>query len=74
MGLKRITARIEVTYPADAEATLAELAAATPGFLGYGLGPENGELASFQLLNTGVDPDPEPTLPDAADETGAWKS
>ena len=75
MGLKRITARIEVTYPADDPLTLAELAERTPGLLREALveyAPEVG-LPAFRVLNAAVDPDPEPELPTEpvpGDQTG----
>lgn len=75
MGLKRITARIEVTYQADDPRTLAELAERTPGLLREALAsyaPQTG-LPAFRLLLAAVDPDPEPELPDEpvpGDQTG----
>lgn len=66
MGLKRVTARIEVTYPADDPRTLEELSQETPAYVSvaldqYGDGPR---LASYNHIGAAVDPDPEPTLPD----------
>lgn len=68
MGLKRVTARIEVTYPADDPRTLEELRLETPVVLGAAVlaaYPGDGpRLASYNHIGAAVDPDPEPTLPD----------
>lgn len=72
MGLKRITARIEVTYLADDPRTLAELSAQTPDILRAVL-PAGMTLPAFRVLNAAVDPDPEPELPTEpvpGDQTG----
>lgn len=75
MGLKRITGRIEVTYPADDPRTLAQLAEWTPSLLREALAvyaPQTG-LPAFRLLLAAVDPDPEPELPTEpvpGDQTG----
>lgn len=75
MGLNRITARIEVTYPADDARTLEELTERAPVDVTLALGQyEDGpRLASYSLMNAAVDPDPEPTLPpvDPGDQTGS---
>ena len=71
MGLKRITARIEVTYPADDQRSLEELRAATPYNVKAGLtGDISGTLAGYTTLGASVDPDPEPTLPDPEPNPG----
>lgn len=68
MGLKRVTARIEVTYPADDPRTLEELSQDAPGKLQTALVGQYYEtgpvLASYNHIGAAVDPDPEPTLPD----------
>lgn len=66
MGLKRIVARVEMTYPADDTRTLEELRQETPDQVAAALaGHEYGpSLAYYVHLNASVDPDPEPTLPD----------
>ena len=69
MGLKRITARIEITYPADDPRTLQELREETPedlaGIIAVNDSGSGMVLAAYGHLNAAVDPDPEPTLPDA---------
>lgn len=72
MGLKRITGRIEVTYPANDPRTLPELSAATRGHL-LDLLPEGMGIPAFRVLLAAVDPDPEPELPTEpvpGDQTG----
>lgn len=69
MGLKRVTARIEVTYPADDPRTLTELSSTTPDILRAALAQVGGVavLAGYNHIGAAVDPDPEPTLPDEPD-------
>ncbi|HEX5705597.1 MAG TPA: hypothetical protein VFX97_20515 [Pyrinomonadaceae bacterium] len=68
MGLKRVTARIEVTYPADDARPLEELRDATLVAVGAALLSQYHEtgpvLAAYTHLNVAVDPDAEPSLPD----------
>lgn len=68
MGLKRITARVEMTYPADDARSLEELRDATVVAVGAALLSQYHEtgpvLAAYTHLNAAVDPDAEPTLPD----------
>lgn len=66
MGLKRIRAIMEMTYPADDPRTIEQLIADNPQDIRDGLsGGESGTLASYQSMGGAIDPDPEPTLPDA---------
>lgn len=67
MGLKRVVAIIEVTYPANDPRTLDELKAAAPEDIRAGLTgetPEAGTLAACSVFNAYVDPDAEPSLPE----------
>lgn len=67
MGMKRVIAIIEVTYPADDPRTLDELKAAAPADIRAGLTggiPEAGTLAACSVFNAYVDPDAEPSLPE----------
>lgn len=76
MGLKRIVARVELTYPADDPRTLEELRNQAPVALTEALEGADPDtwlrLAYYAHLNASVDPDPEPTLPpaDPGDQTG----
>ena len=65
MGDKRITVRVEVTYPADDWRTLEELKAATVNGLSLVTESQGANGVWSVVLNAAVDPDPEPTLPDA---------
>lgn len=76
MGLKRITGRIEVTYPANDPRTLAELSDIVRSDVTVALDqhPEGPRLGAFRVLNAAVDPDPEPELPAEpvpGDQTGS---
>lgn len=65
MGLKRVVAIIEVTYPADDSRSLEELRAATPYNVSAGLdGGASGTLGACSAFNAYVDPDAEPSLPE----------
>lgn len=67
MGMKRVVAIIEVTYPADDTRSLEELRAAAPADIREGLtgfDPSQGTLAACSVFNAYVDPDAEPSLPD----------
>lgn len=71
MGLKRLRAIIEITYPADDERTLEQLIEDTPQGITDGLsGGLSGTLAAYQSMGGALDPDPEPTLPDAPSGPG----
>lgn len=64
MGLKRIMAVIEVTYPADDTRSLDTLTAVTAVAVADGTLAQNGTLARIGITGAAVDPDPEPTAPE----------
>lgn len=63
MGLKRIMAMIEVTYPADDPRSLDELKVVTRVGVDDGVVAGGGQLASWAGTGAAVDPDAEPSLP-----------
>lgn len=64
MGLKRIMAVVEVTYPADDSRGMDTLVAMTTQALSDGLLGYGGTMARIGISGAAVDPDPEPTVPD----------
>lgn len=64
MGLKRIMAVIEVTYPADDTRSLETLTAVTAEAVSDGAVQHGGTLARIGITGAAVDPDPEPTVPE----------
>ena len=64
MGLKRIMAVVEVTYPADDSRDLDTLASVTAQAVADGVLEHGGTLARIGISGAAVDPDPEPTVPD----------
>lgn len=61
MGLKRITAIIEVTYPADDARSFDQLHQSARETAAFG---DGGTLAAYVAINGSVDPDAEPSLPE----------
>lgn len=64
MGLKRIMAVIEVTYPTDDSRSLDTLTSVTAQAVADGVLAQNGALARIGIQGAAVDPDPEPTAPE----------
>lgn len=64
MGLKRIMAVIEVTYPPDDSRSLDTLAGVTAQAVSDGALSHGGTLARIGITGAAVDPDPEPTAED----------
>lgn len=61
MGLKRIMAQIEVTFPADDSRSLDTLTAVTTQAVSDGVLAHGGTLARIGIAGAAVDPDPEPS-------------
>lgn len=64
MGLKRIMAVVEVTFPADDSRDLDTLTSVTAQAVADGALAHGGTLARIGISGAAVDPDPEPTVPD----------
>ena len=61
MGLKRIMAVVEVTYPADDSRDLDTLTSVTAQAVADGVLEHGGTLARIGISGAAVDPDPEPS-------------
>lgn len=64
MGLKRIAAIIEVTYPEDDGRTLDQLRLFTQEAVAEGVQGYTGTLAAYAVTAAFIDPDAEPSLPE----------
>lgn len=69
MGLKRIMAVIEVTYPADDSRSLDTLTQVTATAVSDGAVNHGGVLARIGITGAAVDPDPEPSADDGVPAT-----
>ena len=63
MGLKRVYALAEITYPADDPRTLDELKETSKLVIG-GETAQGGTIAAWLPISASVDPDAEPSLPE----------
>lgn len=64
MGFKRIVLLAEITYPADDPRSLDELKTVTKEGVVAGTAERGSNGHYVTIHNAGVDPDPEPTLPE----------